>query len=113
MPLVLGQELGFQPMLVDCLNHRLQSERVPPCQFLQFLVKGMMKQVVVDVPHQVEVALLLVASDGIIRSVKVRDEHASKVTKGFLEDGSFSGRMIEDNDDFGARERPDVTKPSS
>ena len=99
-------------MLVDGLDHRLQGERVPPRQFLQFLVEGMMKQVVVDVPHQVEMALLLVAGDRIIGSVEVRDEDASEVSKGLLEEGSFPGRMIEVDDDLRARERPDVTDAS-
>jgi hypothetical protein len=60
---VLGQELGFQPMLVDRINHWLQGKRVSSGKFLQFLVEGIMKQIVIDVPHQVEVALLLAAVD--------------------------------------------------
>ena len=100
-------------MLVDGFNHRLQGERVPPCQFLQFLVEGMVKQIVVDVPHQVEMALLLVAGDRIISSVEVRNEDASEVSKGLLEEGSFPGRMIEVNDDLRARECPDITDVSN
>ena len=100
-------------MLVDGLNHRLQGERVPPRQFLQFLVEGMLEQVVVDVPHQMEMALLLAARDRIIRRVEVRDEDASEVSKRLLEKGSFPGRMIEVDDDLRARERPDVTDRST
>jgi len=96
-------------MLVDGFNHRLQGERVPPRQFLQFLVEGMMKQIVVNVPHQMEMALLLVAGNRIIRSVEVRDQDTSEVSKGLFKKGSFPSRMIEVNDDIGIRKRPDVT----
>src|ERR1022692_1441365 len=106
---MLRQELGFQSMLVDGINHRLQGERVPPRQFLQFLVEGMMKQIVVDVPHQVEMALLLVAGDRIIRSVEVRDEDASEVSKCLLEKSSFPSRIIEVDDGLRGCKCPDVT----
>src|SRR5271157_795953 len=41
--LVLGQELGLQAVLVDRLNHGFQGERVPPYQFLQFFIEGMLE----------------------------------------------------------------------
>src|SRR5208337_4684188 len=56
-----------------------------------------------------EMALLLVAGDRIIRRVEVRHEDASEVPKRLFEEGSFPGRMIEVNDDIGIRKRPDVS----
>ena len=58
-------------------------------------------------------ALLLVAGDRIIRSIEVRNEDASEVSKRLLEEGAFPGRMIEVNDDLRTRERPDVTESSN
>jgi len=73
----------------------------------------MLEQIVVDVPHQVEMAFLLVASHRIISSVEVRNQDAREITKRLLEDGSFSGRMIEVDDDLRARECLDVADRSS
>src|SRR3954454_731212 len=95
-------------MLVDGLDHRLQCERVPPCQFLQFLVEGMLEKVVVDVPHQVEVTLLLVAGDRIIRSVEIRDEDAGEVSEGLFQESSFPSWMVEIDNDLRARECPNI-----
>src|SRR5271166_2541662 len=56
-----------------------------------------------------EMALLLVAGDRIIRRVEVRHEDTSEVSKGLFEEGAFPGRMIEVNDDLRTRECPDIT----
>src|SRR3954453_8492566 len=95
-------------MLVDGLDHRLQAERVPPSQILEFLVEGMLEKVVVDVPHQVEMALLLVARNRIIRSVEVRYEDACEFAKSLLEKSAIPSWVIEVDHDFRARERPNI-----
>src|SRR5262249_32092245 len=104
------QELGPQSMFVDRFNHRLQGERVPPGKFLQLFVERVLEEVVVEVSHQVEMTLLLVAGDRIIRRVEVRHEDASEVMDRFLEESALPSRMIQVDDDLRARERPDVAK---
>src|SRR4051794_8454267 len=95
-------------MLVDRLDHRLQGQSVLPGQFLQVLVKRVAVKVIIDIAHQMKVALLLETRYRIVSGVEVGDQDASKLAEGLLEDRAFPSRMIEVDDKLRARESPDI-----
>src|SRR4051812_24846407 len=99
-------------MLVDRVDDRLESPRVPPGQFLEFLVEWMLEEVIVDVPHQVEMAFLLRAIHRVVSRVEVRHENACEISERLLEECPPPRRAVEIDDDLRPREDPDVAAPS-
>src|SRR6476620_6747521 len=68
----------------------------------------MLEQVVIDISHQMQVALLLWALDGIVGSVEVRDENSGEVSEGLLENRSFTTQAKQVDDKLSPRKCPDV-----
>src|SRR5262252_1699376 len=71
--LVLAQKTRFQPKPINCLNHGFQQYRKVSHQLFHLFIEGLSEKVIVQIPHEMNQALLLRTVNGVIRSIKVRD----------------------------------------
>src|ERR1043165_3347429 len=75
---VLPQEMLLQSAAVNRLDHRPQDFCKSSYDLLHILIEGPIQNQVVQVPHQVNEALLLRTGQRVVGRVKVRDEDASE-----------------------------------
>src|SRR5262249_54137932 len=94
---------------VDRIDNRLQDGNERPSQPLQSLVEGVVEQVVVDIPREVDEALLLGTLDRVIRRVEIGDEDAPEPVEHLLEDRTLARGRVDIDNLFQVREGPDVS----
>ena len=69
---------------------------------------GVMEHVVVDVPHQVDQALLLLALGRVVGGVEVGNQDAVEPVEHVLQDGPFPRRGVDIDDLLHVGEGPDI-----
>src|SRR2546423_6909970 len=94
--------------LVDRVDDRLQDGNERLCERLQALVERIVEEVVVNIPREVNEALLLRARDRVVSRVEVRNQHASESVEQFQQDGPLPGWGVGVDDFFHVGEGPDV-----
>src|SRR3954463_6158106 len=57
--LVLSQKMSFQPKSINCLNHGFQQYRKVSHQLFHLFIEGLSKKIIVQIPHEMNQALLL------------------------------------------------------
>src|SRR5262249_11446409 len=77
--LVLVQVPFLQPVLVDGADDGPEQLAEPRSQGLELLVVGVALQVVVDVPDEMDQALLLLAGQRVIAAIEVGDQYPLEV----------------------------------
>src|SRR6266404_9677164 len=92
--------LSVYPMLVQVafpkaiaingVNNSLQQARKPTGDRFKLIVKGVLQQFLVHIPHQMDKAALLRHIKGIIGGVEIRDQHALKFLQHVGEKGSLA-----------------------
>src|SRR5208337_3730667 len=98
-------------MLVNGLYKSPQQGSEGTGDRLEFIVVGVVQQLLVDVPHQVNEALLLRAFDGVVSGVEVRYKDAVEVLEQSPQEVPLSGRSVHEHDFFQVCEDPDVAFP--
>src|SRR5208337_990709 len=98
----------LQTMPVNSLYNCTQQGTEGTGDRLEFIVVGVVQQLLVDVSHQVDEALLLWAFDGVVGGVEVGYKDAVEVLEQFPQEVPLSGRPVHVDDLFQICEDPDV-----
>ena len=83
---MLTQMSRLQAVRVDGRDDLAEQRTKASRNLLQFVVEGVLVQVLIDVAHQMDQAFLLRARNQIIRGIEIRDEHAVKPMQQIFED---------------------------
>src|SRR6266446_8120863 len=75
---------------INGVNNSLQQARKPTGDRFKLIVKGVLQQILVHVPHKMDKAALLRHVKGIIGGVEIRDQHALKFLQHVGEKGSLA-----------------------
>jgi hypothetical protein len=110
---MLPEIMATQSSTINCLHNWLQQTRKVSHNEFQLLIVRMLENIIVQVSHQVDEALLLVAVEGIVGSEKIANQNAFEIFQHLLQKRPIAAFSIQVGNVVQIGEDPDIRRMAS
>src|SRR5690348_14988301 len=88
---------SFQTELIDCLDDRLEQCGKTIRDEFHLLIEWLLAEIIIDISHEVDQALLLRTINAVVCGVEVRYQNAAEMPKYLLRDFTLPSCPVDEN----------------